>query len=640
MRSKIVLSSFAALVACSPAMTTAPPPEAAPPPTARCDAMAAVAGEQAAGQRFDREEDWDDDCADSTRAIRVQEAAIRCYRAVGDAAATDSAIERLEDLADARSEVCEPLEVGGDDCESSDDCLELGMCSSVEGACRAGSSDDCRDSTVCGRFGWCSPVDGMCLAASDADCRGSGFACGYRGLCEADGYRCVAGSDDPCRAARSCAEDGACVAREGRCVAAHDADCAQAQACRRSGACGAGDGECRPTTKAHCEASEACTRFGRCSLVEGACRPASNADCGHGAETCGRFGRCTYSAAERGCFAGSAADCSRSLECRENGYCEFVAPSADQPDDEDEDATASCRLTMEGCRASTRCWVDPPRWRARGRAPRPGPDDGGGILILGKRYPLRSGVKVVTFADDPAWDVGAAPRPELEDDEDFETPSAAGRPRRGNPRSVRALRRTVNLIMLHTDLTWGAGATFRTLTSRGLSTHFIIDWDGTVYQLVDVAQRAAHVAEFNNVSVGIDLNNPMQNMRGHRLSDAYARYTFLARLQAHMSEHGYTRPLSPPTRIQHGLIQAHGYTDAQYASLVALLRVLTRVLAVRPEPPMDRQQNVFRHALEGHLGKWLETGGIVAHWHTSSSRWDPGPGFDWQRMIRGLAADE
>ena len=158
--------------------------------------MAAVAGEQASEQRLDREDNGNTSCAVSARAIRVQEATIRCYRGAGDSAATERAIETLEDLADARPEVCEPLEVAPEDCDTSAQCLELGMCSLVQGTCRAATREDCAGSPVCDRLGWCSPIDGVCLATSDADCRAAGVACGQRGLCKADGYRCVAGSDD------------------------------------------------------------------------------------------------------------------------------------------------------------------------------------------------------------------------------------------------------------------------------------------------------------------------------------------------------------------------------------------------------------------------------------------------------------
>jgi len=70
----------------------------------------------------------------------------------------------------------------------------------------------------------------------------------------------------------------------------------------------------------------------------------------------------------------------------------------------------------------------------------------------------------------------------------------------------------IDMGVLHWDATLKARKTRKVLADRGLSTHFVIDWDGTIYQLVDLAYPAWHAGTtaVNNRSVGVDLNTPVR----------------------------------------------------------------------------------------------------------------------------------
>jgi len=72
-------------------------------------------------------------------------------------------------------------------------------------------------------------------------------------------------------------------------------------------------------------------------------------------------------------------------------------------------------------------------------------------------------------------------------------------------------RRAVDLVVTHWDVAYDARGCHRTLTRAEYSTHFCIDWDGTIYQMVDVANEAWHVrtSGINARSIGVDLNNPV-----------------------------------------------------------------------------------------------------------------------------------
>lgn len=73
----------------------------------------------------------------------------------------------------------------------------------------------------------------------------------------------------------------------------------------------------------------------------------------------------------------------------------------------------------------------------------------------------------------------------------------------------------IDMAVLHWDVTFNARKTARVLAAKDVSTHFVIDWDGTIYQLVDAAQTAWHagVTPVNDRSIGIDLNTPVRNSK-------------------------------------------------------------------------------------------------------------------------------
>ena len=70
-------------------------------------------------------------------------------------------------------------------------------------------------------------------------------------------------------------------------------------------------------------------------------------------------------------------------------------------------------------------------------------------------------------------------------------------------------RRTPTMAVTHWDVCLSADSCKRVLEKRGISTHFVIDNDGTIVQLVDCNDIAWHagIRKVNNVSIGIDFSN-------------------------------------------------------------------------------------------------------------------------------------
>ena len=71
--------------------------------------------------------------------------------------------------------------------------------------------------------------------------------------------------------------------------------------------------------------------------------------------------------------------------------------------------------------------------------------------------------------------------------------------------------RYINMAITHWDVCTSAKKCRNVLAAKTISTHFCIDWDGTIYQFVDAMHEAWHsgVSKINRQSIGIDLNNPV-----------------------------------------------------------------------------------------------------------------------------------
>ena len=120
----------------------------------------------------------------------------------------------------------------------------------------------------------------------------------------------------------------------------------------------------------------------------------------------------------------------------------------------------------------------------RSAEPLPQSSPGGVILFDGQPLPIAwDAVKLFTHGDGLKLDVG------------FD----AKRRKLG----------AVDMAVLHWDGTTSARKTRAVLAQRGYGTHFVIDWDGTIYQLVDMAHTAYHAKGVNARSVGVDLNTPV-----------------------------------------------------------------------------------------------------------------------------------
>ena len=171
-------------------------------------------------------------------------------------------------------------------------------------------------------------------------------------------------------------------------------------------------------------------------------------------------------------------------------------------------------------------------------------------------------------------------------------------------------KKRVNKVVLHHDGNRSSAGCFATLRGRNLSTHLMIDANGTVYQPLDLGDIAFHAAGVNLESVGIDLNNPV---KPERVNEDSSRQIYRG-------------------KINGGTTVSLGYTEPQYESLIAVLVGLFRIFPnLRRLAPVGVDGRVLRQKLTN-----VDFAGVVGHFHVSAAKWDPGPGFDWERVLIGI----
>jgi N-acetyl-anhydromuramyl-L-alanine amidase AmpD len=193
-------------------------------------------------------------------------------------------------------------------------------------------------------------------------------------------------------------------------------------------------------------------------------------------------------------------------------------------------------------------------------------------------------------------------------------------------RTLENLQAIVSQFVLHFDGCVNSRSCFKSMHNRtrpgggsgcGLSAHFMIDADGTIYQTLDLAERAYHAEQENSISVGVEICN-----RG--------RYnpSEMNRLPAEYR----TRPRRDVV-INGFKYNAYDFRPEQYESIIALTRTLLRIFPkIKPEIP-ERNGEVILETLENPL----DFHGIVGHLHVDldKQKWDPGA-LDWKRILRAL----
>jgi N-acetyl-anhydromuramyl-L-alanine amidase AmpD len=88
-----------------------------------------------------------------------------------------------------------------------------------------------------------------------------------------------------------------------------------------------------------------------------------------------------------------------------------------------------------------------------------------------------------------------------------------------------------------------------------------------------------------------------------------------------------------------GTIQGRGlaqppFTEPQYRALIHLTASLCRVFPrIRCDYPRDGDGRLVPRKLDGDTLRNYQ--GLLGHFHVQANKVDPGPAFDWERVVNG-----
>ncbi len=211
--------------------------------------------------------------------------------------------------------------------------------------------------------------------------------------------------------------------------------------------------------------------------------------------------------------------------------------------------------------------------------------------------------------------------------------------------SLADLQQVVHQFVLHFDACGTSRQCFKVLQDvRKLSVHFLLDVDGTIYQTLDGREKAYHATIANDGSIGVEIAHPgawpqplnADMRRWYERDDRGWRMRFPDWIEYGVATPGFVaRPARPELiagAINGRVYHQFDYTEAQYRSLAQLCAALARTFPrLRLEAPRDASGKVVNHALSADELRHFD--GIVGHFHVQQNKQDPGPAFQWDRVL-------
>jgi N-acetylmuramoyl-L-alanine amidase len=220
---------------------------------------------------------------------------------------------------------------------------------------------------------------------------------------------------------------------------------------------------------------------------------------------------------------------------------------------------------------------------------------------------------------------------------------------RGGGWDLPTLQRVVDQFVIHFDVCGTSRQCFKVLHDiRDLSVHFMLDLDGTIYQTLDLKERAWHATTSNSRSIGIEIANmgayasPTNRTLAewyHRDADGRTRIT----IPESFGDGGIRTPnfVGRPARNEpvNGVVQGrelwqYDYTPEQYRALTHLVAALCLTFPkIKCDYPRDAEGRLVPRKLDTPDLEKYE--GVLGHFHIQTNKTDPGPAFDWDQVMAG-----
>ena len=223
---------------------------------------------------------------------------------------------------------------------------------------------------------------------------------------------------------------------------------------------------------------------------------------------------------------------------------------------------------------------------------------------------------------------------------------------RGGGWTLPQLQKVVDQFVIHYDVCPTSEICFKVLHDmRGLSVHFMLDVDGTIYQTLDLKERTWHATISNNRSIGIEIANmgaygidqSTSSLDRYYKKDDKGNVSFDLSPQLMKAVRNKNASLKPVRNelivgeIQGSKLRQYDFTKEQYAALIKLTAALSEVFPeIKLEYPKDADGKLILKALP--RDEWSSFKGVLGHYHVQPDKSDPGPAFQWDKVIDGAKA--
>lgn len=168
-------------------------------------------------------------------------------------------------------------------------------------------------------------------------------------------------------------------------------------------------------------------------------------------------------------------------------------------------------------------------------------------------------------------------------------------------------KRNISMFVNHWDVCLDAQTCARVLNKRGISVHFCIDNDGTIYQMVDMNHAAWHAgsSKGNHASVGVEISNAY-----------YPKY------QSWYEKNGFgPRPIVENAHV-HGrsMDPFMDFYPAQIDALKALWEACHNALDIPYKCPLDKNgETLYKVSTSAASTRFK---GFVSHYHLTRGKID------------------
>mgnify|MGYP003627507733 FL=1 len=180
--------------------------------------------------------------------------------------------------------------------------------------------------------------------------------------------------------------------------------------------------------------------------------------------------------------------------------------------------------------------------------------------------------------------------------------------------------RKPTMFVSHWDVCLSSKSCFNILKKRKLSVHFLIDNDGTIFQLMDCNDIGFHAGnrKVNNNSVGVEISNAY-----------YPKYQNIYR-----SKGFGPRPVWKNIKVHDQTLEPFlGFYPVQQQAFQALAKTLNKVYDIPLETPMNGDNILTTIDPAVYKGTYK---GVINHYHVTKRKIDCA-GFELDKLLKEIA---